>query len=135
MHSNLLSKSPEVFVGELLRTVTVAGVEAHYREHLGTAHPTVPAISCDLEKLAALMPCFDLLAIFSPRAHAMIWLTRIDDDHFAIVTALHASVIFMLRMVAGMGEEAACVRSFRDEFRHFAHRLDGLLSQVEAIEV
>jgi len=120
----------EDFAGHLLSTVTVAAVEAHYSERLGKYYTAFPAISCDLEELTNLMPCIELLGVFAPEAYAMIWLMRIDEDHFAVSTALHARVVAALRLIAGMADHVACVRPFRAEFIRFAGTLECMLSQT-----
>jgi hypothetical protein len=124
----------EDFPGILLATVTLEAVEDHYRELLGGAYVAFPAISCDLDRLAELTPCFDLLSLFRPDAHAMIWLMQIDEDHFFIVTALHSRVAAALHLIAAMADQVACVRPFRAEFVRFAATLERLLSHVSTHE-
>jgi hypothetical protein len=134
MTTNPTNEPAEDIPGLVLATAILAAVEAHYRGLLGEAYGAFPTISCDLNRLAELMPCVEMLSLFRPDAHAMIWLMRIDEDHFAIATALHSRVAAALRLIAAMADQAACVRPFRAEFVRFAGTLERLLTQVSPHE-
>jgi hypothetical protein len=70
---------------------------------------------------------------FSLRPVYPTFRSPLTDEHaFLITFALHPSVPTKLRLVAGMADQVACVRPFRDDLMDVAITLENLLLQADA---
>ena len=128
MNTNLPIVAEETSAGLLIQTATIEQASAYYAIGAQIDFQAIPAIKCDLQRLADLMPSLDLLGVVAPEAFSMLWLVRVAEDEFWLTSALDEEVASKFRVLAGMGEMCACVREFCTELIRYAETLEGLLS-------